>query len=204
MEPDFTIAGLVIQTLAELEEPRTRIFSHKHNHALVGVAQRCGNPASAVYSLQLLTGQGRRTSVNKTTRQLYDESGYDYKWSPGMPLLLDTPPPHKTAHADVRAALAQKNPEAMIHVHAGPTDCALVGILHRPKMKPLAAYSYDLLIAAYQECVPCDDGDLDQFETDAYQWVEEAILGAWHGEQTPFVITAPEDYRVDDELSIGL
>jgi|TARA_R110002020_G_scaffold181697_1_gene376879 hypothetical protein len=75
--------------------------------------------------------------------------------------------------------IAMINPEA---VHFGGMENAIVGMGSRPGMPRVIVYDYDLLC----EIVMRDGAD--SFES-AREHVEFNMVGAWHGENTPIIVT---------------
>lgn len=81
---------------------------------------------------------------------------------------------------EIREALAEENPEALL---ADGFEAALIGIAYRCGQKPLAVYSMQRAIRVLVE----RDG---LSESDAEEYLEFNVLGAWNGENTPIFLVA--------------
>lgn len=81
--------------------------------------------------------------------------------------------------AEIRASLAEENPEALLCDDLEP---ALIGIARRCGQPALAVYSYRLAVALLVE------RDVIS-EEDAIEYLEFNTLGAWCGEHTPIWLT---------------
>lgn len=90
---------------------------------------------------------------------------------------------------EIRAELEEQNPEALT---ADGFDAALVGIVHRKGMEPLALYDRELCIK-----VLTDDGA--SYE-EAVEYLEFNVLDAYVGPGTPAFLIRPEDGAWEVEL----
>lgn len=81
---------------------------------------------------------------------------------------------------EIIVALADENPEALM---ADGFEDALIGIAYRCGQKPLAVYSMRRAIRLLVE----RDG---MSESDAEEYLEFNVLGAWNGENTPIFLVA--------------
>jgi regulator of replication initiation timing len=79
---------------------------------------------------------------------------------------------------DERDAGDEDDSETLLAIE-GMNDC-IVGVGRRCSKPDVLVYSHAMLVASYIKH--------GMTETEAYEWVEFNIVGAWLGEQTPMVI----------------
>jgi regulator of replication initiation timing len=79
---------------------------------------------------------------------------------------------------DERDAGDEDDSETLLAIE-GMNDC-IVGVGRRCSKPDVLVYSHAMLVASYIKH--------GMTETEAYEWVEFNIVGAWLGEQTPIVI----------------
>lgn len=89
-----------------------------------------------------------------------------------------------TSAADIRAYLAEENPEALLF---DGMDDALIGVSRRCGQQPLAVYDQE-------RCIKCLMEQGMDYET-ADEFFEFNVVGGWMGEMTPIVLHKPEGWE---------
>lgn len=93
---------------------------------------------------------------------------------------------------DIRELISERNEEALI---CDGFDEAIIGLCERINLGPVVAYSVEKIIEILMKDIQVSEDDLEDGETiesrkysDALEYFEFNIKGAWMGEFTPVFI----------------
>jgi hypothetical protein len=93
---------------------------------------------------------------------------------------------------DIKESISERNPEALL---ADGFDEAIIGMAERINLGPVVAYSVEKIIEILMNDMEISEEELEDGETiesrkysDALEYFEYNITGAWMGEFTPVFI----------------
>ena len=106
---------------------------------------------------------------------------------------------------DIKESISERNPEALL---ADGFDEAIIGMAERINLGPVVAYSVEKIIEILMNDMEISEEELEDGETiesrkysDALEYFEYNITGAWMGEFTPVFIEKLIEERFQAKLA---